>query len=541
MNKRYGIPSWGMTLLLACILVWSGCARQAPQPVAGEEFELVLLHSNDTHSYLAGRDKYGNACLKSADCEGGLARMATVIEQARASGNNVIALDAGDQFQGTLFYTAGKWRTINDIDSAMPYDAMTLGNHEFDDGCADAASFVRASPFPVLAANLDARPGCPLRDVNIKPWTIREVRGVKVGIIGIANPEVGTLAAACPQTQFIDSADAVKKAVRQLEKQGVSHIVVLSHLGLPEDRKLARSVNGVDIVVGAHTHTYLGPNSEDGPYPIVERSPSGQPVLVVTAAFAAQYLGELKVAFDGRGVPARWQGEAKKLDVSIAPHKAVEEKIATHAKELEKFRAVKVGQNPLEFVDGMEVCRKGDCLSGMVVTDAILEATRPHGAEFVLFNGGGLRAPLKRGEVTRGDILSMLPFGNIMVVREYDGKDVLAALEHGVSGEKAIGPRIMQPSGLRYSVDASRPAGSRIVSAEVLGKDGKARPVTSGQQYKVALPSYLARGGDGYAMLAKGKVVTTPDPMDADVVGDYITAHSPLTMPQAGRINRVTP
>ena len=542
MNKRYGISTWSMFFLLVCTLAWTGCVRQsAPVGQAGgEKFEMVLLHSNDTHSYLAGRDKYGNACLKSVDCEGGFARIATVIEQARAKNGNVIALDAGDQFQGTLFYTAGKWRTIADLGTVMPYDAMTLGNHEFDDGCADAADFVRAAAYPVLAANLDAKPGCPLYGVPMKPWIIHEVGGEKVGIIGIANPEVVVLAAACPQTQFIDSVDAVKKAVRELEKQGVKHIVVISHLGLPEDRKLARSVKGVDVIVGGHTHTYLGPDSEGGAYPVVERSPSGQPVLVVTAAFAAQYLGELKVAFDGRGVPVRWEGGAKRLEASIPPNKAVEDKIARHAKELEKFRVVKIGENPLQFADGMDACRKGDCLSGMVVTDAILEATKPYGAEFVLFNGGGLRAPLKRGQVTRGDILSVLPFGNIMVVREYDGQDVLAALEHGVSDEKGFGPRIMQSSGMRYTVDASRPAGSRIVSAEVLDKDGKARPVVKGQSYKVALPSYLAKGGDGYAMLANGKVVTTPDPMDADLVGAYIKEHSPLKMPQTGRINRST-
>lgn len=341
--------------------------------------------------------------------------------------------------------------------------------------------------------------------------------------------------------RFTDNVQALKNAVSALEKQGVRHIIVVSHLGLPEDRRLARAVDGVDVIVGGHTHSYLGPDSKEGPYPVVEHAPSGQPVLVATAKFATEYLGELRVAFDGQGVPSHWQGGPRRLDASVTPDAAVESKVANYAKRLEDFRAAKLGAIDLDFPDGMEACRQGDCLAGLITTDAMLEYGRAHGAVAALLNGGSLRASMKRGELTQGDLLAVLPFGNMLVIREYSDEQLLAALEHGVSGEKAAGPRILQVSSLRYSVDATKSAGSRVLSAEISDARGQTRVLDKNTRYRVVLPSYLARGGDGYAMLVQGKSVSAPDPMDADVVGAYIKTHSPLKMPRTGRIDKATP
>ena len=524
---------------LSLALLLPGCARHVP-PQPAQPLELVLLHTNDTHSYVAGRDKYGNACMASADCVGGMGRIAAEVRAERRKADNVLTLDAGDQFQGTLFFTVNGWPMLSDLDGQVDYDAVTLGNHEFDNGCDTLAKYIGSLHYPVLAANLIPEPGCPLRGLPIAPYTIRTVRGVRVGIVGLANPDVSTLAAACPHTRFLDSAEALGRAVVELERQGVRHVIAVTHLGLPADRELARSVDGVDVIVGGHTHSYLGPDSEEGPYPVVERAPSGQPVLIVTAKFATEYLGELRVAFDAQGVPARWEGAAKRLETAIAPDPVVEAKVAGYAKPLERFRSQKLGRNDLTFPDGMEACRKGECLGGLILTDAMLDYGRDYGAVAALANGGSLRAPLRRGTLTQGDLLSMLPFGNMLVLREYDGGQLLAALEHGVSGEKGEGPRILQCSGLRYRFDAARPAGQRVLSAEIVDARGKARPLDKAGRYAVVLLAYLARGGDGYAMLANGMALSAPDPMDADIVGAYIKTHSPLSLPPTGRITRVS-
>ena len=526
-----------LSCALSLALFLPGCAKNIPPQ--SEPLELVLLHTNDTHSYVAGRDKYGNACMASADCAGGMGRIAAVVREERQHADNVLALDAGDQFQGTLFFTVNGWSMLADLDNRVNYDAVTLGNHEFDKGCDTLAQYVGALKYPVLAANLKPEPGCPLRGLSISPYAVRTVRGVKVGIVGLANPDVSTLAAACPYTHFTNSADALRKAVAELERQGVRHIVAVTHLGLPADRELARTVDGVDVIVGGHTHSYLGPNSPEGPYPVVEHSPSGRPVLVVTAKFATEYLGELRVGFDAQGVPTHWEGAAKRLEPGIMPAPDVDARVADYAKPLEEFRAQTLGRNDLIFPDGMDACRKGECLGGLVVTDAMLDYGRPYGATLALTNGGGLRAPLKRGQFTQGDLLSVLPFGNMLVIREYDGGQLLAALEHGISEAKGEGPRILHVAGLRYRFDAARPAGQRVLSAEVVDEHGKARPLDKAGRYAVVLPSYIAKGGDGYTMLIHGKTLSAPDPMDADVVGAYIKAHSPMPMPLTGRITKV--
>ncbi len=524
-------------LLLVALL--AGCAGRNAQPGETKELALLILHTNDTHSYLAGLDARGNACFAEDGCRGGMGRIAAAIRTAKAKSDNVLALDAGDQFQGTLFYSVNKWPMLSAIDAHMPYDAMTLGNHEFDEGCGELARFLDKASFPVLAANLAPEAGCPLHNSTVAPYLIRTLRGTRVGIVGLANGEARELSAACPDTHFTGAAETLSRAVRELEAQGVRHIIAVTHLGLPADRELARSVEGVDVIVGGHSHSYLGPDSEEGPYPIVERSPEGHPVLVVTAKRAAQYLGELQVRFDANGIPTSWSGGPRELEPEDPVAPDIRALVQGYAKKLDSYRQTVVGSQNNVFPDGMDACRAGDCLGGMVTADAMLEFARPFGASVALCNGGGIRAALPVGTLTRGDVLTMHPFGNIMVVREYTGEQLWQALEHGVAAEKARGPRLLQPAGLRYTVDATRPTGSRVLAVETIDAAGKASPLRREARYGVMVSDYLSKGGDGYAMLKNGRVLPSPEPVDAEIVEAYLSRHSPLPMPKSGRIVRV--
>ena len=525
-------------LFLALSLVQGGCSPARHASPAEGALSLTILHTNDTHSHIAGINKYGNACFDDTDCRGGLARIATAIRTAKSQNDNVIALDAGDQFQGTLFYSVNKWPMLAELDQHMPYDAMTLGNHEFDEGCLELTRFLAALPFPVLAANLKPAKGCPMLKGNYTPYTLLTVRGQKVAVVGIANNEVVSLAAACPRTFFEDTAACLQRTVRDLEAQGVKHIIALTHIGLPEDRKLARSVDGVDIIVGGHSHSYLGPDSEEGPYPIIERSPSGQPVLVVTAKRAAQYLGELNVIFDAQGVPFRWNGGARELAAPETRDAETSALVQKYAASLDEFRNHKVGSHHLSLPDGIDACREDDCLGGSLIADAMLEYARPFGGQVALCNGGSVRAALPAGDISRGDLLSVIPFGNTLVMREITGERLLAALEHGVSEEGGQGPRLLHTAGLRYVVDAARPAGSRIVRAEILNEKDTGTPLDRKARYVIVTIEYLARGGDAYEMLKDSKVIPSPEPIDITVVEDYLKKHSPLPQPEGERIIR---
>ncbi|MDD6248112.1 MULTISPECIES: bifunctional metallophosphatase/5'-nucleotidase [Desulfovibrio] len=525
-------------LFLALSLVQGGCSPARHASPAEGALSLTILHTNDTHSHIAGINKYGNACFDDTDCRGGLARIATAIRTAKSRSDNIIALDAGDQFQGTLFYSVNKWPMLAELDQHMPYDAMTLGNHEFDEGCLELTRFLAALSFPVLAANLKPAKGCPMLKGNYAPYTLLTVRGQKVAVVGIANNEVVSLAAACPRTFFEDTAACLQRTVKDLEAQGVKHIIALTHIGLSEDRKLARSVDGVDIIVGGHSHSYLGPDSEEGPYPIIERSPSGQPVLVVTAKRAAQYLGELNVIFDAQGVPLRWNGGARELAAPKPRDAETSALVQKYATSLDEFRNHKVGSHHLSLPDGIDACREDDCLGGSLIADAMLEYARPFGGQVALCNGGSVRAALPAGDISRGDLLSVIPFGNTLVMREITGERLLAALEHGVSEEGGQGPRLLHTAGLRYVVDAARPAGSRIVRAEILDEKDTATPLDLKARYVIVTIEYLARGGDAYAMLKDSKVIPSPEPIDITVVEDYLKKHSPLPQPKAERIIR---
>lgn len=525
-------------LFLALSLVQGGCSPARHASPAEGALSLTILHTNDTHSHIAGINKYGNACFDDTDCRGGLARIATAIRTAKSQNDNVIALDAGDQFQGTLFYSVNKWPMLAELDQHMPYDAMTLGNHEFDEGCLELTRFLAALPFPVLAANLKPAKGCPMLKGNYTPYTLLTVRGQKVAVVGIANNEVVSLAAACPRTFFEDTAACLQRTVRDLEAQGVKHIIALTHIGLPEDRKLARSVDGVDIIVGGHSHSYLGPDSEEGPYPIIERSPSGQPVLVVTAKRAAQYLGELNVIFDAQGVPLRWNGGARELAAPETRDAETSALVQKYAASLDEFRNHKVGSHHLSLPDGIDACREDDCLGGSLIADAMLEYARPFGGQVALCNGGSVRAALPSGDISRGDLLSVIPFGNTLVMREITGERLLAALEHGVSEEGGQGPRLLHTAGLRYVVDAARPAGSRIVRAEILNEKDTGTPLDRKARYVIVTIEYLARGGDAYEMLKDSKVIPSPEPIDITVMEDYLKKHSPLPQPEGERIIR---
>mgnify|MGYP001129023291 CR=1 FL=1 len=169
------LPFTALLCALCLLMVACAPAHRKTTPDAG--LELRLLHVNDTHAFLAGIDDRMNACFEAADCRGGLARISAAIQTARQEQDNVIALDAGDQFQGTLFYSVNKWPVIAAADALLPYDAMTLGNHEFDNGVEALAQMLTPAKFDIVSANYDVN-NTPLNTL-VKPYVIKEIDGVK--------------------------------------------------------------------------------------------------------------------------------------------------------------------------------------------------------------------------------------------------------------------------------------------------------------------------------------------------------------------------
>ncbi len=503
---------------------------------AQDTYELTIMHTNDVHGH---HEPQRNG-------DGGAARQATVVQQIRAEGGNSLLLDAGDRFTGTLFHVQHRGQDSVQIMNAIGYDAIVLGNHEFNEGSEKLAEFVQALDSPTVSANIDFSEDPYLAGL-VSPSIVLDVGGESIGIIGLTTPETVILNLPSKDLVFHDNlAEITQEQVDSLSAQGINKIVLLSHLGYAPDLEVAQAVSGVDIVVGGHTNTFLSNTYAGalGEYPTVLESASGEPVLVVQANTKTIYLGRLDVEFDGAGILTDWDGDAILLSRYISPDPAVGELIAGLAAPIAELTSQPVGETSVALTGtSPRLCRIEECLLGNVITNAMLENT---GADIVIQNGGGIRADIAQGSVSLGDVLNVLPFGNLISTLELTGADVLAALENGVSQvtvddngnplvDGAAG-RFPQVAGMRYTFDATKEAGSRIVSAEVM-TDGEFSALDPESVYRVATNDYMRSGGDGYAILVTNAMnpYDQGSPLD-QVVADYIAANSPLSAALEGRI-----
>jgi len=513
----------------------------AGPPILAGELSFTILHTNDVHSRLAATPPFGAECnaehVSENKCLGGAARLAGAINAIRAEGGHTVLLDAGDQFQGSLFFTYYSGQAAAQVMNGLGYDAMALGNHEFDGGPETLSRFAERIDFPLLAANMDVSTDHHLAG-HVAPWTVLEFGGERIGVVGLITEETPSISSPGPDIRFSDLAQALKAAVAALQGMGIDKIIALGHVGYWRDMNLARAVDGVDIIVGGHSHTHLssGDPAAAGPYPTLVTSPSGETVLIVQAYQWSRYLGRLDVSFDAAGRLSAWQGAPILMDNKIAEDAGVAALVAKLNEPLHEIRNEVVGSSQRAL--GNDTCRSGECALGNLVADVMLWRTAGKGSEIAIANGGGIRAGLPAGPVTRGDVLQVLPFGNTLATFGLSGRDVVMALETGVArpGSGAF----PQVAGLRYSWDPSRPAGSRVRQVEVRGADGVFAPLESERIYRLVSNNFLRRGGDGYDVL-RDSAIDAYDfgPVLADSVVAYLAAHSPVAPQREGRISRL--
>lgn len=514
-------------------------------PVLAQDnsFNLTILHTNDTHAH---HDPNNSG-------DGGDAREATVVQQIRAAVPNVLLMDAGDRFTGTLYHQQYHGQDNVQIMNALSYDVMTLGNHEFDNGDKTLADFVSGLKFPVVSANIDFSQSADLAG-KIAPYTVLTVGDQKVGVIGLTTPDTPFESSPGKDLTFDDDVVAVtQKNVDELTAQGVNKIIVLTHIGFGLDQLMATQVHGVDVIVGGHSHTLLGNAyaAATNPYPTVAKDADGNPVYIVQDGEYDQYLGRLNVTFDADGVVTAASGDTILLSQYITPDPAVQKIIDDLAAPLQELKKTVVGESKVFLVGDRKVCRVEECNLGDLIADAMRETT---GSQIAIQNGGGIRSNIPVGadtptdinldqptQITTGDILTVLPFGNLVSTFKLKGSDVVAALENGVSQVESGAGRFPQVSGLRYSWDGSKAPGSRIVSVEVLGADGTYAPIDPDAIYSVASNDFMRRGGDEYTVFENNAI----DPYDFgspldQVLSNYIAEEGqPVTTMVDGRITRV--
>lgn len=417
------------------------------------------------------------------------------------------------------------------------YDATTLGNHEFDDGPTALAPFLdalSAAGIPVVSANVDASQE-PLLAGKFAKSAVVEVGGEKIGIVGLTTTETPEIASPGPNVNFVPY-DAAQQEIDDLTGQGVNKIILVSHVGYVEDQRLAQELTGVDVIVGGHSHTLLS-NTEEGaagPYPTMVNN-----VPIVTARSYGKYLGELHVTFDDDGNVTSASGDPILLDASVAEDPDVKARVAELASPLNELRNEVVAETS-DDVDGQrETCRAVECEMGNLVAEAMLDRVKDQGITIAIANGGGLRASIDAGPVTMGEVLTVLPFQNTLSTFQTDGQTVIDALENGASQIEEQAGRFAQVAGLKYTIDLSKPAGSRVSDVQVLVGGDAWAPIDPAATYGLVTNNYVRTGGDGYEMFIDAENAYDFGPDLADVTAEYLAAHQPYEPFVDGRITVV--
>lgn len=491
-----------------------------PLPAASGPISVTILHTNDMHGYLEGEK------LKGGDGNtfefGGIANaFGTIARLRQEAGGNTIVLDGGDFYMGTFASNRDNGKGIVAAMNAIGYDALAAGNHDFDHGQDVLQARAGEAKFPFLAANL-VETSTGKSPAWLKPYLIKQVAGIRFGIIGTTYPDTPAIqkASSIKGLKFLPDAQAVAEILPEVKSKS-DIIIVLAHQGIDYIDRLA-TIPGVDIVVSAHSHTELRQPRLFGS------------TIVVQAGSKAQYVGKLDLSVD----PATKKivGYTKNNElVSAVSNKATTPKEITDivsklVSDAREAMSRPIGETEIDLKIGRltDGRSSGEYPLANLIADAMLAANqagdRP--ADVAWHNQGGIRADLAKGPITYGALYQVLPMDNVLTAMDLPGATLKEALETATSC-----PRTNSVvAGMSFTYDCAKPQGQRISNIVIQGK-----PFDLQKIYRVQTIDYLAGGGDGLAAFTKGTNLAYGDPV-VDVVADYVTKHSPLNLKTEGRI-----
>ncbi len=478
--------------------------------------DLRIIHINDLHGWVESR--------QGGEGLGGAAQLAAQVKTRRQEKPSLF-LAAGDMIQGSSWTNFFKGSSTIELLNLMSLDAMVAGNHEFDFGLPELQARIKEARFPILGANVVGVP-------DLKPFVIRDVQGLKVAIIGLVTPQTARITTAhrLSEVKFLSPRKTMEKFLPQLKTHS-DVVIVLSHLGFSEDLKLASQVEGIDVIVGGHSHTRLENPRIVGSTIIVQAWEHGKTLGVL----------DLKVC-DGRVVHS--QGWLEKIQEASGPgDEAVQKVVKKYQTQVDAVLGQVIGKTTV-FLDGQSVRRRetnlGDWLADVVRQTA--------GADLAILNGGAIRHSLPAGPIRLQDIHEIIPFENYIVALEITGREVRQVLEYGLSGLPQAAPRFPQISGVKLRYDLSAPPGQRLLEVQVGGQ-----PLVEDKTYVLATVDFLAAGGDGYSMFPKffcgpgqkgsrrahpsGKLVyNDPSHTLKQIISDYVKIQKTISPALEGRI-----
>lgn len=469
---------------------------------------LTILHTNDMHGFFV-EGKYDGM---------GAAKLKTVFDMYTNLGNTLI-LDAGDAIQGANLVTLSKGEKAIEIMNALGYDAMVVGNHEFDYGQAELIENEADADFPMLAANVKKADGSDF----LTPYVIKTIDGIKVAIFGLATPE--TIYKSHPDNTigltFEDPATVAATLVPQL--RGMADVVIgLVHLGdegITTSEGLATAVDGIDILIDGHSHsTYANGMLVNG-------------ALLVSTGSHTKNVGIVELSLkDGAIVAKGAKLFTKSESADIEGDATVGALIETIKAENAIIEDEVVASTPVVLDGERGQVRVGETNLGNLVAEALKDVS---GSDVALTNGGGIRTSINVGDITKGEVLTVLPFGNTVRVIELTGADLIAAIENGITDYPETKGAFPHIAGMTVEFDSTKEAGSRVTSLMIGGV-----AVDEAATYTLATNDFLVAGGDGYKMFKDKNVVAEFGAMD-EVLIDYINANGITGGTVTGRIKDI--
>ena len=461
-------------------------STQVEDGVSGNK-EVTLFHTNDTHSRVESFPKM-QAYIK-------------------AYGSEYLLVDAGDTFHGQTFATLENGKSIAKILAAMQYDAMVPGNHDFNYGQETLGELAHEANIAVLADNITMG-GKPAFEGAM----IKEVNGVNVGIIGLATPEtayktnpVNVIGLDFGTKETIIS--NTQEVVDSLKVQGADVIVVLSHLGIDTTSEvkatdIGEAVTGIDVIIDGHSHSTLAKYADF--------NATHETKITSTGSYLEAF-GKVRVVLNEQNevidviLESVTSSELEDEDTEIR------ELIDGIKKGQEPILNEVVGETPIDLDGKRENVRSGHTNLGRLITSAMLDET---GADIAISNGGGIRDSIKAGQITKGSVISVLPFGNYIVTKNVKGQDIIDALNATMAKLNGGFPHFAGMNVLTEEyVDADGTIRWRVVSIEVNGA-----PIDAEKMYTLATNDFMAAGGDNYTMFGDYPILNEYSALDEALI-----------------------
>ena len=447
--------------------------------------ELVIFHTNDTHSRIQTSDDSGQSI--------GLAQMAAAVKAAKAKNPATLWLDAGDTLHGLPMITITNGENLIPILNAAGLDAMTVGNHDFNYGSAQLEKLAKQMKFPLLDANV-------IRKSNgkcvFKPYKIFKVNGIKVGVFGLSTPETAykTNPNNVKTVEFLNPVDVSKEMIKKLRPK-CDVLIAVMHMGVDASseftsERIARETKGIDLIVDGHSHTTLPDGIRIGD------------TLIVQAGYYEHFLGRATIDVENHKIIFK---KAELLDAddikAIAPNpdKKILDMLTIANDQAEKLLNKIVAHSDKQLSSERLLVRRNESELGNLTADSFRWAAK---SDIAIVNGGNLRSDLPEGDLKQRDITAIFPFGNTLRIAEIDGKTIRAMLEHSVEFYPASFGGFMNVSGMTFSYDPTQPGGSRVKEIFVGGQ-----PLDENKIYTIALTDFMTSGGDDYTMLEDLKIV----------------------------------